>query len=125
METTADKLFFMECHLAGRMYYDATEAWHLLHVGTCLQLVRDRDNAYDHDAVAVMLPAPPDGDGQPARTYKLGYLPSAKNSVIAQFMDMGWSDAFECRISQIKPDEHYEQQVRLTIRICRRPPSQA
>ena len=50
----ARKLFFKECHLAGRQYHDADEVWEELHVGTLLELRRDLDNRYDKDAVAVV-----------------------------------------------------------------------
>ena len=50
----AKKLFFKECHLAGRQYHDADEVWEELHVGTLLELRRDLDNRYDKNAVAVM-----------------------------------------------------------------------
>lgn len=39
METK--KLYFMDCHLAGRMYHDADEVWEGLKVGTLVRLERD------------------------------------------------------------------------------------
>ena len=42
-----------------------------------------------------------------------------ENEEIAQLLEMGWNDVFECRISKINPDAHYENQIRLTIRIKR------
>lgn len=51
--------------------------------------------------------------------YLLGYIPSGENEIIAQLLEMGWDDIFECRISKINPETHYENQVRLTIRIVR------
>ena len=50
----AKKLFFKECHLAGRQYHDVDEVWEELHVGTLLELARDLDNRYDKNAVAVI-----------------------------------------------------------------------
>lgn len=41
----AKKLFFKECHLAGRQYHDVDEVWEELHVGTCLELQRDLDGS--------------------------------------------------------------------------------
>lgn len=113
------KLFYMECHLAGREYHDADEVWEDLKVGTVLEMRREKDNDYDPQAIAVYL-VKYIGKHERRDEYKLGYIPSTKNSTLALFYDMGWGDAFECRISQMKPDEHYEQQVRLTIRIKRR-----
>ena len=49
--------------------------------------------------------------------YQLGYLPRTSNTEIAQLLEMGWATVFECRISKINEDAHYENQIRLTIRI--------
>ena len=48
------KMYFMDCHLAGKMYHEADEVWDLLKVGTELSLERDLENRYDPDAVAVV-----------------------------------------------------------------------
>ena len=50
----AKKLFFKECHLAGRQYWDVDEVWDELHVGTILELKRDLENRHDMNAVAVV-----------------------------------------------------------------------
>ncbi|MBO6253115.1 MAG: HIRAN domain-containing protein [Bacteroidaceae bacterium] len=113
----AKKLFFKECHLAGRQYHDADEVWEELHVGTLLELRRDLDNRYDKNAVAVMYNRGLDEDTGTIDEYILGYIPSGENETIAQLLEMGWNDIFECRISKINPEAHYENQVRLTIRI--------
>ena len=52
MET--NKKYFMDCHLAGRMYHDADTVWNQLTVGTKLRLVREADNRHDPDAVQVV-----------------------------------------------------------------------
>ena len=41
------KLYYMDCHVAGRMYHDADEVWDKLKIGTKLHLVREADNRYD------------------------------------------------------------------------------
>ena len=48
METK--KLYFMDCHLAGRMYHDADEVWEGLKVGTLVRLERELDNRHDPNA---------------------------------------------------------------------------
>ncbi|MCQ2059380.1 MAG: HIRAN domain-containing protein [Bacteroidaceae bacterium] len=116
METK--KLFFKECHLAGRQYHDANEVWEELHVGTCLELKRDLDNRYDKNAVAVVYTNVDDTTGDP-EDYLLGYIPANENEEIAQLLEMGWDKIFECRISKINPDANYENQIRLTIKILR------
>ena len=115
----AKKLFFKECHLAGRQYHDVDEVWEELHVGTLLELERDLDNRYDKSAVAVIYSNGVDEETGEKDEYLLGYIPSKDNAEIAQLLELGWSDVFECRISKINPDAHYENQIRLTIRIKR------
>lgn len=114
----AKKLFFMECHLAGRQYHDADEVWDELKVGTQLKLVRDMDNKYDQDAVAVVYDKVYTDTGE-TDEFLIGYIPRDNNETIAQLLEMGWKNIFECRISKINPDAHYENQIRLTIRIVR------
>ncbi len=114
----AKKLFFKECHLAGRQYHDVDEVWDELHVGTQLELQRDLDNRHDKNAVAVVYRTV-DVDTGIVEEYLLGYIPGEENETIAQLLEMGWEDIFECRISKINPDANYENQIRLTIRIVR------
>ena len=78
------KMLLMECHLAGRLYHDADEVWDLLRVGTRLSLVRDADNRFDPNAIAVGFPL---GDGED--DVIIGYVPAARNEVLAKFLDMG------------------------------------
>ena len=114
----AKKLFFKECNLAGRQYHDVDEVWDNLHVGTCLSLERDLDNRYDKNAVAVVY-RDVDVETGIVEEYLLGYIPSDENETIAKMLEMGWDKIFECRISKINPDVHYENQIRLTIRIVK------
>ena len=102
----------MDCHLAGRKYHEADEVWDYLRVGTALRLERDMENRFDANAVAVMF----DKDGV---SHCIGYLPRGENETVAALLEMGWTNIFECRINQLNPDAHPEQQVHLTIRIVR------
>ena len=109
----AKKLYFMDCHLAGRKYHDADEVWEQLKVGTVLKLERDKENRTDANAVMVVYQ---DKDGE---EFKLGYIPRGENETIAGLLEMDWTDIFECRISKLNPDAHPESQVHLTIRLVR------
>ena len=110
------KMYFMDCHLAGRKYHDADEVWDELKVGTALRLERDTDNRYDSNAVAVIYERK-DKKGAIEDKFLIGYIPRDNNVMIANFLEMGWNDIFECRISKINPEAHPEEQVYLTIKI--------
>lgn len=112
----AKKLFFKECHLAGRQYHDVDEVWSELQIGTIVELVRDFNNRYDRNAVAVVYRKKEEGEDS---EYLLGFIPASENETIAQLLEMGWTNIFECRISKLNPEAHYENQIRLTIRILR------
>lgn len=112
------KKYLMDCHLAGRKYHDADEVWDELKVGTILKLIHDKENRYDPNAVAVIY----ERNGKKnvvEDEFLLGYIPRVENEIIANFLEMGWNNLFECRISKLNPDSHPEAQVYLTIKIKR------
>ena len=74
METK--KLYFMDCHLAGRMYHDADEVWEGLKVGTLVRLERELDNRHDPNAVMVVY----EKDGE---QFKIGYIPRGENVIMS------------------------------------------
>ena len=106
----AHNQFFMSCHLAGRTYHDADLVWDDLKIGQTLRLEREPENPYDANAVQVIF----NKDGE---DFLLGYIPRNENSNLVAFLDAGWGELFNCRISQLNPERHPEQQVQLTIRI--------
>lgn len=110
----AKKKYFMNCHLAGRMFHEADEVWDQLKVGTKVELVREVDNRYDPEAVMICF-----NDKENEEQVCLGYIPRAQNTTIALLMDMGYANIFECRINQVNEKAHPEQQVQLTIKIRR------
>ena len=108
----AKKLFFMDCHLAGRKYHDADEGWDDLKVGTVLKLECDKKNRFDPYAVMVVFKKKDD-------EYLLGYIPRGENETISNFIEMGWGNIFECRISKIDREMHPERQIELVIKILK------
>ncbi|MDY3091108.1 MAG: HIRAN domain-containing protein [Porphyromonas sp.] len=92
-------------------------------VGTLLDLVRDPNNHDGRDAVAVCYQREDAQTGE-YESFHLGYIPRDENRLIAQMLNMGWGEIFECRIAMLRPEEHYERQVRLIIRILRNPVAQ-
>ena len=114
----AKKLFFKECHLAGAMYHDLDEVFDSLKIGTELELVRDLENRYDSNAVAVVYHKKSDED-MPDEEFLLGYIPRNENEAIAGLLEMGWGHIFKCTISRINPEAHYENQIHMKISIVR------
>ena len=52
-----------------------------------------------------------------AEVYEMREKFTKKPAQLKEMLATGWNDVFECRISKINPDAHYENQIRLTIRI--------
>jgi HIRAN domain len=82
------RLVVQSSPLAGFRYHAAAEAWPELRVGERLTLERERDNAYDANAVGVSW-----------RGRKLGYVPRRENSALAWGLDRG--ERFGARISRL------------------------
>ena len=79
----AHQTFFMDCHLAGRKYYDADLVWDYLRVGQTLRLERDMQNPHDPNAVAVIAVLPN------GTHMKIGYVPKSHNAELARILDSG------------------------------------
>lgn len=112
--------YLMECHVAGVKYHDADEVWNQLKIGTPLVLCREEDNGYDPEAVALAYVSTIDSKNEEYEYIKIGYIPSCQNTMLATFLDMGWDDAFECRLSKVDPEAPSERQLRVTIKVRRR-----
>ena len=74
----ARKIIVQQSPIAGFQYYDGEQVFSELWVGTPLLLIREQDNTYDKNAVAVHF-----------KQYKLGFVPKADNTAIAQMLDRG------------------------------------
>lgn len=98
------KVHLTNFHIAGFGYWEGCEAFEQLKIGTRLELVREEDNKFDPYAVAIYY-----GD------FKLGFIPREDNHDISKFLDMGWNNLFEVRITRITPDAHPESQVEVIV----------
>ena len=94
------KTFFV----AGFQHYDGALAFDQLKVGTVLDLVPERDNPHDPDAIEVRY-----------EDIKLGYVPHADNALLSVMAFYGHADVFEARILQVAPEADPWQQVRVGI----------
>ena len=104
MKIKKQKELFLSCNVAGFAHYQGCIVFNELKIGTKLQLVREDENSYDHDAVAIFY-----GDTH------IGYVPSHKNDQLATMLDMGHGDLFEVYVQSLDPTAHPEQQVHVAI----------
>jgi len=95
-------VLIQESPIAGFQFHKGDSIWSSLDVGEELALVRESSNSYDADAVAVYF-----------QDEKLGYVPRAENSAIAQMLDRG--ETLEARISKLMIDEDSWERIRMTI----------
>ena len=77
-----------------------------LKIGRELLLKAEPENRYDPEAVAIYY-----------QDDKLGFVPRGENKAISKFLNLGYTDLFEVKISQIVPEAHPEKQVRVVVRI--------
>lgn len=99
-------IYYMDCHVAGFKYWDGVEVFNQLRISEELRLVREKDNAYDAEAIAVYW-----------KEAKLGFIPSAMNTDLSKFLDMGYEDIFKVFINRISPEEVPNNQIGITIKI--------
>ena len=72
------ELLIQKSPVAGFQYHDGQAVWSRLSVGDSLDLLREPDNPYDRQAVAVY-----------RGNAKLGYVPRVANTAVSQMMDRG------------------------------------
>ena len=113
-----DKRLFMQCSIAGISFHDIDDIWNELQVGTKLALVREKNNTYDHNAIAVALAGDYDGDPDEFDfDFILGYIPRKDNEILAAMLDMGWEDAFETEICELNEHAPYSDRIHIAIYI--------
>lgn len=92
-----------ESCLAGFAHYMGESVWPLVAEGDPLALIRERDNAFDEQAVAVYW-----------NGLQLGYLPRTENTAIAQMLDRG-SELECCVISKDELSANPDDRLRFCI----------
>lgn len=110
------RVLYKECQIAGITFHDLKEVWDELYEGAELALVRQKDNKYDQYAIAVALADDYDGDSDDFDfDFILGYVPRTENQHLATMMDLGWTDAFECELSQVNGSNPYKGSLYMKI----------
>ena len=90
-------VLIQESPIAGFQFHEGDAIWPSLAVGEKLALLREATNAHDPDAVAVYF-----------QNKKLGYVPCAENTAVAQMLDRG--ETLEARVSGlVVKDEPWER----------------
>ena len=112
------RTLYKECQIAGITFHDLSDIWDELYVGAELALIRQKDNEHDEYAIAVALADDYDGDPDDFDfNLILGYVPRTENEELAKMMDMGWNEAFECELSQMKGSNPYKGSLHMKIYI--------
>lgn len=107
---------FMECAVAGISYHDIDEIWDELYEGEEVALVRDRNNEYDTNAVAVALKDGYDGDPDNFDfRLILGYIPRNCNQALAALLDNGMEGSLEAEITQLDESRPYSDRLHIEI----------
>lgn len=95
-------VLIQESPIAGFQFHRGDAIWPSLAVGEELALVREPENTHDPDAVAIYF-------GEE----KLGYVPRAENSAIAQMLDRG--ESLDARIRGLSVDDDPWNRIRISI----------
>ena len=96
------EIFLLECHIAGTSYVDIDKIEPDLKRGDLLAFRREPEN--EHDPLAIMI--------LEQRGRKLGYIPRAKNEVLARLMDAG-----KLVFGKIEGLERFDKWLKITIRV--------
>lgn len=101
-QLTSRHTVIQESWLAGFAHHMGESVWPLLCKGDPLALVREQHNPFDDQAVAVHW-----------NGLKLGYLPQAQNTAIAQMLDRG--SELECCIVALKDAGSADERLRFCV----------
>lgn len=90
------------CTLAGFRHHEAPRLWPALRGHDILTLVREADNPYDPDAVALYW-----------KGRKLGYLPRGKNFMVARLLD--GARPLSARVESLRPKADRNARIRIEV----------
>jgi hypothetical protein len=99
---TAAEILVQTSLTAGLAHHDAKTVWDGMKVGDPLDLVRERDNAHDPNAVRVAW-----------RGHTLGYVPRTENESVARQIDRG--SRLSARIASIGMYRNHRRKLGVEI----------
>lgn len=104
-----NKTEFLNCNLAGFGHTEGYLVLDQMRPGDKLTMFHEDENRFDHNAIALFY-----------NDLHVGYIPSGCNKQLADFLDNGYSDIFECVITSVNKDEHPNNQVRIRVNLLRK-----
>jgi len=102
LAASSKTVLIQESPIAGFQYYDGDEVFAELGVDSPLLLVREQDNRYDANAVAVYY-----------KQYKLGFVPRADNTAVAQMLDRG--ERLSAKVVELTMNKNPWERVRFAV----------
>ena len=100
--TQREKIIVQQSPIAGFQYYAGDEVFHELWIDTPLLLVREQNNIYDTNAVAIHF-----------KQFKLGFVPKADNTAVAQMLDRG--ERLSARVVELAMSKSPWERVRFEV----------
>lgn len=108
MKIVENKKHFMHCNVAGFSFHEGCTVFDQMKIGSPLRIIREDENDYDHNAVAIFF-----GDTH------IGYIPKRMNEQLAMLLDMGYENIFEARVQSLDAEADPENQVGIIIYVKR------
>ena len=101
----SEKVLIQSSPIAGFQFHQGEAVWDSLSIGSRLELQREAENPHDRNAVAVYF-----------QQDKLGYIPAAENTALAQMLDRGKS--LNATVSELKKSDDPCHRIQVTISLA-------
>jgi hypothetical protein len=96
------KVVLQQSPVAGFQYYEGERVFNSLRIDAPLQLVRDANNKYDKNAVAIYF-----------RNEKLGFVPRTENCAISSMIDRG--EKLSARVVKLEQVKNPWDRIRFEV----------
>jgi len=97
------KVYLLRCYVRGFCFYEGGELLLRMRKGDALQLVREPQNTFDSNAIALYY-----------QNRKIGFIPRESNDVISKLMDDGTLH-IKAEITRVRPDAGSWERVQTAI----------
>ncbi len=86
------KYYLLQCFVRGFKYYEGPKMLQQMKAGDMLELVREPENEYDNNAIALHF-----------NKRKIGFIPAEENHLLSKLLDIKAVD-FQAEITHLQPD---------------------